>query len=146
MPPSQITASRFTASKDYNLAQSWPPSASPNAFDNSLQVHHQTRSIMASRCISLDHGLKVHHQTHSNMSSTSISSLARPRPPSAHLWTHSVAASQCISILIELRAWSTSPTLLHLCLAVYHQVDLIMVQSLRAARRQTAHHQHFTAP
>ena len=39
-PPSRTTASRLTAPKYYcNLARSWPPSASPNSLDHSLQVY-----------------------------------------------------------------------------------------------------------
>jgi len=35
-----------------NLAGPWPPSASPNSLDHGLQVHIQTRSITASKCLS----------------------------------------------------------------------------------------------
>jgi len=42
------TASKYSS----NLAQSRPPSASPNSLNHGLQVHHQTHSITASKCIS----------------------------------------------------------------------------------------------
>jgi len=99
-PPSQTTASRSTASKySSNLARSWPPSASPNSLDDSLQV----RTLMASKCISpnsLDHGLQVHLQTHS----ITASKFPRLCPPSASpnsldygLQVHTLIASKCIS-------------------------------------------------
>ena len=77
----------------FNLAQSWPPSASPNSFDHGLQVHLQTRSITGSKQISeftrswppsvspnlTDHGLQVRTM----MASKCISKLPRSGPPSA---------------------------------------------------------------
>ena len=111
-----------------NLAQSQPPSASPNLLHHGLQVYFQTRSITAckfarswpssaylqprlitaSKCISRlarlrparshDHGPQVH-----------ISKLARSRPPSVSpdslnyvLRVRSITASKCISKLARL--------------------------------------------
>jgi hypothetical protein len=125
-PPSRTTASRLTASKySSNLARSWPPSGSPNSLDYGLQVHLQTRSITASKCISKlarlrppsshDHGLQVHLQTRSISASKCISKLARLRPPSSHdhglqmhLQTRSVTASKCMSKLARSRPRSAS--------------------------------------
>jgi len=88
------------------LARSRPHSASPNLLDHSLQVHLQTRSITASKCISklslscppsaslssLDLGLQVHLQTRSVTASNCISEFTRFRPPSAspHWPDHSI--------------------------------------------------------
>jgi len=65
------TASKYLS----NLARSEPPSVSPNSLNHGLQVHLQTRSITASKCISRlapfrpasshDHGLQVPLQTRS---------------------------------------------------------------------------------
>jgi len=108
------TASKYSSS----LPQSRPPSVSPNSLNQGLQVHLQTRSITASRCISSlaplrsasshGHGLQVH-----------IFKLARLRPPSVspnsldhclqvHLQTHSITASKCISNVARLRPRSLS--------------------------------------
>ena len=98
LPLSRTTASRLIASKySSNLARSWPPSASPNSLDPSLQV----RTLMLSNCISLnslDYSLQVHLQT----PSITASKLAQSWPPSAYLQTSSITASKCISKL----AWS----------------------------------------
>jgi hypothetical protein len=70
-----------------------PPSTRPNLLDYSMQVHLQTRSITASKCIfklapllcpsaspnSLDHGIQVHLQSGSITASWWISKLARLR-------------------------------------------------------------------
>jgi len=85
-----------TASKYFSkLTSSRPPSASPNSLDHSLQVHLQTRSITATKCISKlpwlrppsshDHGLQVHLWVHSILVSKFISEFTRFRPPSVYL-------------------------------------------------------------
>ena len=107
------TASKYSS----NLTWSWPPSASPNSLDHSLQVYLQTRSITASKCISklaqsqpgsvspnsLDYSLQVRAITASNC----ISEFTRSWPPSAslsslhlglqvHISTRSIMASRYI--------------------------------------------------
>jgi len=83
------------------LARSRPPNASRNSLDRGLQVHLQTRSIAASKCISEFNLISA---------SKCISDFTRSRPPSAspnsldhglpvHLQTRSITASKCISIL-----------------------------------------------
>jgi len=86
----------MTASKCISkLAQSWPPSVSPNSLDYGLQV----RMSMASKCISklarsqsrsaslssLDHCLQVYLQICSITASKCISKLARSQPRSISL-------------------------------------------------------------
>jgi len=85
------TASKYSS----NLTSSRPPSASPNSVDHSLQVHLQTVSITATKCISKlarlrppsshDHGLQMHLWVHSILASKCISEFTRSRPPSAYL-------------------------------------------------------------
>jgi len=50
----RLSARRLSTGSKYssNLAQSRPPSASPHSPNHGLQVHLQTRSITASKCIS----------------------------------------------------------------------------------------------
>jgi len=71
------TASKYLS----NLAQSWPPSVSPNSLDDSLQVHLQTRAITASNCISKHARLRP-PSLHNHGLQVPISKLARSRPPS----------------------------------------------------------------
>jgi len=134
---SQHPARLLSTSSQYsfNLVRSWPPSASPNSLDHGLQVHlwvqlhlglevHlETRTIMASKCISeftrswppssYNNGLQVHVQTRP----ITASKFATSCPPSAsqnsldyglqmHLWVHSIRSSQCISKLA--RSWPPS--------------------------------------
>jgi len=134
VPPSQTTPSRSTASKYCsNFARSRPPSPSPNSLDHGLQlhiwvhlifaleVHLQTRSIPASKCIS--------ELTWSSVSNC-ISKHARSRPPSAslssldvglqaHLQTRSITASNCISEFTQSPSPSSSPHLLDPSLQVH---------------------------
>jgi len=106
-----------------NLAQSRPPSASPNSLHHSLQWHLQTRSITAFKCISRltrlrstsshGQGFQVHLQTCSITASTftlfwffkCVPKLAQSQPCSAspdspdhslevYLWCHSLRASK----------------------------------------------------
>jgi len=106
-PPSRTTASRLTASKySSNLARLWPPSASPNSLDHSLQV----RTHMASKCISpnsLDHGLQV--RTH--MASKCISKLARLRPLSSHSHGLQSAYLQTRTISLQVRTITASESI-----------------------------------
>jgi len=81
------------------LAQSPPPSASPNSIEHGLQVH-----LLSSP----DLGLQVHLQTRSITASKCISTLLRLRPASlhdhglqVHLQTRSIPASKCISEFIR---------------------------------------------
>jgi len=141
-----ITASKF--------AQSQRPSASPNSLDHSLQVHPQSRSIMASRCI----------QTRSVTASKWISKLARSQPPSASpnsldhglqvylqtrsitaskcIQTCSITASKCISNLAPLR----SPSLHDHCLHVHLQTRSITaskcISQLALLRSSSSHNHH----
>jgi hypothetical protein len=106
-----------------------PPSTRPNSLDYGLQVHLQTSSIAASKCISkvarsrppiaspilLDRGLQVHLQTRSSTASKCISKLARLQHPSSrdhglqvHLHTRLITASKCISKLARSRPSSVS--------------------------------------
>ena len=99
----------------------WSPPCTPAiSLNDALQLHLQTCSIMASKCISKpagllppsasrnspDHGLQVHLQTHSITASKCICKLGRLRPPSSHnhglhvhLQTRLITASKCISKL-----------------------------------------------
>jgi len=101
---------------------------------NRLLVLPQSRSILASKCISthaqswppsaspksLDHGLQVHLQSRSIMASNCISNLAQLRSPSAspnsfdhglqmYLQTRSITVFKCISKLTWIRPPSASP-------------------------------------
>jgi len=105
------------------LAQLWPPSASPNLLDYSLQVRTidglQTRSIIASKCISqftwswprsaspnlLDHGLQVHMIN--------------------GLQTHFITVSKCIFQFTRSRALCASPNSFYHSLPVHLSVHLI---------------------
>jgi len=93
VPPSRTTASRLTASNySSNVARSWPPIASSNSLDHSLEMYLQIRKITASKCISklapsqppsvctnsLDYSLQVRTIT----ASKCVSKLARSQPPS----------------------------------------------------------------
>ena len=128
-PPSQTTASRLTASKYcFNLARSWPPSASPNSLDHSLQVYLQTRTITASKfplsqppSVSLnshDYSLQVR----TIMASKCISKLTLAWLPSAslnspdytlevYLQSCFIQGCNCISKLIRLWPLCASPYL-----------------------------------
>jgi hypothetical protein len=92
------TASRSKCISE--LARSRPHSASLSSLNLGLQLHLQTRSITASKCISklarsrrsrppsaslssLNLGLQVHLQTRSIMASKCISEFPPSRPPSA---------------------------------------------------------------
>jgi len=115
-------ASRSTATKNSsNHDRSWPPSVSLNTLKYGLQVLLQTRSIMASKCISeltqcclpsaspnsLDHGLQVHLQARPIATSKCISKLHHALL--MHLWVRSISVSKCISKLT--RSWPPSPSL-----------------------------------
>ena len=89
-PLSRTTASRLTASwYSFSLARSWPPSASPNSLDHSIQVYLSTRTITASTFApsrspsaspnSLDYSLQVYLQTCSITGSECISKFTRSR-------------------------------------------------------------------
>jgi len=107
-PPSQITASRLTASKySSNLARSWTRSASPNPIDHGLQLYLLTRSITASK-FAQSWPPSAYFQSRSITASKSMSQLARSRPPGespnlldhglpVHLQTQSITASDYIS-------------------------------------------------
>jgi len=108
-PPSRLTASKYSSS----LARSWPPSASPNSFDHSLQV----RTLMSSKYISpnsLEDGLQVHLQTCSITASKGIFTLAQLRPLSVSpislnygLQVCTITASECISKFTRSRCGET---------------------------------------
>jgi len=76
-----------------------PPSTPPISIDHGLQVHLQTRSITASKCISElhDHGLQMHLQTRSIAASKCISEFSL------------ITASKCISEFTRSRPPSASP-------------------------------------
>ena len=133
-PPSWSTASRSTTSKySCNLDWSWPPSVSPTSLNHGLQVHLETRSIMASKCILdlhdlglqvqlrtrsitaskciselLKYGLQMHLQSRSITPSMCIYKLARSRPRTAAL-SYSISACKCISTPTWSRPPSPSP-------------------------------------
>jgi hypothetical protein len=132
-PPHQSTASKYCSI----LAGSSPRSESLSTLDFGLNVYVQTRSIMASQCIStrdrslpqskslssLDLSLQVHLQTCSITSPDGISEFSGSRSPCAcpnlldhylpvHVHTSLIMAAKCI-----LR-------LLHLCLQVHVQSRL----------------------
>ena len=111
-----------------------PPSRTYRLQIDRLLVLHQSRSVMACKCISklprlrspnsLDHGFQSHLQTRSTAASKCISELAQSRPPSAspnsldhglqvHLQTRSIMASKCISKLARLQLPSASPNSLN---------------------------------
>ena len=117
-----------------------PPSTRPISLDHGLQVYLQTRSIMASKCISklarsrppstspnsLNHGLQVRLQTRSITASMCISKLTRLRPPSEStdsldygLQVRTIMASKCISKLARSRPPSASLNSLDPGLQVY---------------------------
>jgi len=134
------------------LPRNWPlPSTPPISLGHSLQVHLQTRSIMALWCISqltqslspiasptsLDHGLKVHHHTCLSTASQCITTLARSQPLSAslstldlglevHLQPPSITASLCITKLSLCQPPSASLSLLDLGLQVHLSTRSIM--------------------
>jgi len=91
-----------------SVTRSWTPNASPNSLHLNLQVHLQTRSIMASKCISVFNLI---------LTSKCIFKLARSQPPSASLG-YTISASKCISKLARSRppcaslssTWSQPPS------------------------------------
>jgi len=80
------------------LARSRPRSVSLSSLNLVLQLHLQTRSITASKC---------------------ISKLARLRPPQVHLQTPSITISDCISKFTRSRPPSVSPNTLDYRLQVH---------------------------
>jgi len=120
------TASQYSS----KLARLRPASASPISHDKGLQIHLQTHSIVAYKCVSkvarswppiaspnsLDHCLQVHLQTPLITGSKCICKLAQLQYPSSHdhglqvhLHTCLITASKCISKLAQSRPPSTSP-------------------------------------
>jgi len=99
-----------TVSKSWSkLAQTRPPSASPNSLDYGLQVHISKFAL--SLHPNLDKpGFQVHHLTHSMTTSGCMLNFTRSRPPrvspvildyrlQVHLQTCNITASECISEL-----------------------------------------------
>ena len=93
-PPSWTTACSLTASKySSNLARSWPPGASPNSVNHSLQVYLITLRIAAPKFgwsmplsespNSVEQGLTLHLHTRSITAFTSVSNLGQSWPASA---------------------------------------------------------------
>jgi len=94
-----------------------PQRISPHSLDHGRQLHHHTRSITASNCISemarlwppgastnsLDNGLQTR--------SIAASKVAPSWTPRAYLQTRSISASKCISKLAPSRPPSVSPNL-----------------------------------
>jgi len=112
--PSELTTSRLTTSKySSNLARWWPPSASSNLLKHGLQVQLQTRSIVASKCISKVALLQIPNSLHCGLQ--------------VHLQTRTIAASKCISKLARSRCPSASPNSLGHGLRVYPWVHLIVI-------------------
>ena len=101
-----------------------PPSTPPISIDHGLQVHLQTCSIMASKCISEFNLISA---------STCISKLAQSRPPSASL-SYTISASKCISKLTQSRppsatlssTWSRPPSASPLRLWCYRKTSGII--------------------
>jgi len=119
--PEVLVATRsITASK----CMSQPaPLLATSLHHHDLQVHLQTHSIMVSTCISqltllwppsvspnsLNYGLQVYLQTCAFLATKCIIELARLLPPSSfehqlhiHLETHSIMASECISVVAQM--------------------------------------------
>jgi len=121
-----VPARRPSTSSKYssNLARSRPRSVSPNSLDHGLQVHLQTRSITASKCMpnSLDHCLQVYQQTRS----ITACKFTRSWPPSAYLQTRSITASKSISELCRLLPSSASSKSLDYRLQAHLQSRSIM--------------------
>ena len=82
-------------------------SASPDSLDHGLEVYLQTRTIMASKCISglarswpassHHHGLQVYVQTRLITACTSASRNPLDHDLGVHLSVHSIMPSKCIS-------------------------------------------------
>jgi hypothetical protein len=105
------------------LAQSRPNSASLSSLHLGLQLHLQTRLIMASKCISqftrswpssacpqlLEHSLPAHLWVHSISVSNSISNLTWSRPPSASLNLLDYSLQDCLitasCCIFKMRRW-----------------------------------------
>jgi len=84
-PPSRSTTCRLTASKySFNLARSWPPSASRHTLDHGIRLNLQCRSITGSKC-------------------------AQSWPPSEHLESRSKTGSKWDSKLALSRPRMVSP-------------------------------------
>jgi len=128
--PSRYTTCRSTTSisttskNSSNLDRSWLPSISPNMLNCSLQ---------SSALSSLDLGVQVHLQTCSITASKCISEFTRSRPPSAspnsldhglqmQLWFNSISASKCTSTLPRTRPPSAYLSSLNLGLQVHLQM------------------------
>ena len=94
-------ASRFIS----RLARYRPASASPILLDHVLQVHLETRSITASKCVSNWHNYG----------------------PQVYLQHPRIRASKCISKLAQSQPPSVSPNLHNYSLKVHHQCRSIPV-------------------
>jgi len=103
-----------------------PPSTSPMLLNQSLQVHCQTRSIIASEC---------------------ITQYSQSRPPSAslnplnhglqvHLWVHSISALKCISKLAQSWPAIASLSSLNLGLQLHLQTRSIKASKYSFIQRQ----------
>jgi len=121
---SRLTTSKYTS----NFARSLHRSASLSPHDHGLHVYLQTRLIVSKCIFKHarlrpprlhDDGRQVHLQTRSIMASKCISEFTRSRPPSAslsshdngfqvHFWVHSISGSKCISKLAQSRPLSAS--------------------------------------
>jgi len=128
-PPFQSTTSRSTISiYFFNIAQSWPASASPSLLDHSHQDQLHTCSISASKyiCESLNLGFQqifklagswpamwedFGHQVHLPTCWITASMLAWSWPL-LHLYTCSILASKWISEFTSSQPLSTSLALL----------------------------------
>jgi len=94
------------------LPPDWPPpSTPPIVIDHGLQVHLQTHSITAAKCISKLPRLQPWSASLSYSISASkyISKLSRLQPPSSHchvLWSRSIIVSKCIISF----PWSQPPS------------------------------------
>jgi len=134
-----------------NLAQSRPPSASPNSLYHGLQVS----TITASKCISklaplrppsaslstVNLGLQVHVRTRSITASKSISRLARSWHPSASTYSlhYSLQVRTIVpSMWISQHPWLRPPSLHDHGLQVHLQTRSIMASKLAQSRPQSA--------
>jgi len=113
-----------------NLAQSWPPSASPTSLDHTLQVC----TLMASKGISrnsLDHCLQVNLHT----STIPAFMFALSWPSSAHLQSHMITAEKFICS----RPPSASPNLVDHSLQVHVQTCMIRASEFAQSRPPNSH-------
>jgi len=132
-----LVESRSIAASECISKPTWsrPPSVSPDLLDYGLQVHLQTHSITASKCISRlarlrhsslhDHSIHVHLKTHSFMAwkfaplwPPSASPISLDHGHQVYPQTYLITACKCISKHSRSRPPSVSPDSLDYCIQV----------------------------